>query len=352
MCGLDTSSITRMFPMLFKNVFKKCEEMDSKGRILNMAFAVSAAFVFGSHLALTMAFNPDYTFPMIIGKNIISKFFQLYSNMKNTSKFMDTYRQKFILRGKFVKREIDGKNRERQLCESKGIRMHGHVLVWGNRKWQQPYWHSELFTKEELANYKRLFPNKPDHWASKDKTSAEWDAMSYEEVAQAFPDYPKRVDALFEQRIKQIAERYKGRLHSYDVVNESAMDDYADLIPENCPVSKSRYGLMTGDYPYKALKWAEKHFPKDVQLNINDYHRKPAYTAQVNRLRERGCKIDVMGIQMHLFNVKHCQDIATVGRRQKHVFLQDIAAFAATACNRCDVCAFRIGLTCVVHSIF
>ena len=47
--------------------------------------------------------------PMIIGKNIISKFFPLYSNMKNTSKFMETYRQKFILRGKYVKQELDGK---------------------------------------------------------------------------------------------------------------------------------------------------------------------------------------------------------------------------------------------------
>ncbi len=41
---------------------------------------------------------------MIIAKNILSKFFPLYSNMKNTSKFMDTYRQKFVLRGKNVRR--------------------------------------------------------------------------------------------------------------------------------------------------------------------------------------------------------------------------------------------------------
>ena len=47
-----------------------------------------------------------------------------------------------------------------------------------------------------------------------------------------------------------------------------------------------------------------------MQLNINDYHRKPGYTAQVNRLLERGCKIDVMGVQMHIFNIKLCQAIA------------------------------------------
>ena len=49
-------------------VFKKCEEMDSKGRILNMAFAVSAAFVFGDHLAFCTAFNSDFAFSMIAGK--------------------------------------------------------------------------------------------------------------------------------------------------------------------------------------------------------------------------------------------------------------------------------------------
>lgn len=49
--------------------------------------------------------------PMIIAKNILAKFFPLYSNMKNTSKFMDTYRQKFILRGKYIKQELDGKRK-------------------------------------------------------------------------------------------------------------------------------------------------------------------------------------------------------------------------------------------------
>ena len=83
-----------------------------------------------------------------------------------------------------------------------------------------------------------------------------------------------------------------------------------DLIPENHPASKSRYGIMNGDYPYKSLKWAEKYFPKEVALNINDYHKRPTYTEQTNRLLERGCKIDVMGLQMHLFDLALCQGIA------------------------------------------
>ncbi len=47
--------------------------------------------------------------PMIIGKNILSKFFPLYSNMRNNSSFMDTYRQKFVLRGKSISFNIGEK---------------------------------------------------------------------------------------------------------------------------------------------------------------------------------------------------------------------------------------------------
>jgi ethanolamine transporter len=35
---------------------------------LNLAFAVSAAFVFGDHLAFTLSYNGEYIIPVIIGK--------------------------------------------------------------------------------------------------------------------------------------------------------------------------------------------------------------------------------------------------------------------------------------------
>ncbi|MBR2031419.1 MAG: endo-1,4-beta-xylanase, partial [Alistipes sp.] len=184
------------------------------------------------------------------------------------------------------------------------------VLVWGNRKWQMPYWYKNLMSEEERASFQRYFPNEPNRWASKDVISKEWTYMSFDESAAAFSTFVKNLDTALENRIKQIAEHYKGRLHSYDVVNESAEDMKNDLIPENHPASKSRYGIMNGDYPYKSLKWAEKYFPSDVALNINDYFKTPTYTEQTNRLLERGCKIDVMGLQMHLFDLKLCQGIA------------------------------------------
>ena len=218
-----------------------------------------------------------------------------------------------------------------EFCEQKGIRMHGHVLVWGNRKWQRPSWYFNLFTEKERAEHKRLFPKEPNRFQSKDAQSDEWTAMSFEEVAKTFPEYAKTMPQVMENRIKQIAERYKGRLQSWDVVNESALDYDQDFLPENYPISKSRYGLTYGDYPYHALKCAEKYFPAEVKLNINDYHRKPGYTAQVKRLQERGCKIDVMGIQMHLFNVKHCQAIAEGAKIQTPSQVREYIGWASEA---------------------
>lgn len=51
-------------------------------------------------------------------------------------------------------------------------------------------------------------------------------------------------------------------------------------------------------------------FPKEAKLNINDYQNGQAYVDQVKDLLARGCKIDIMGSQMHLFNPQTCLDIA------------------------------------------
>ena len=198
-----------------------------------------------------------------------------------------------------------------EFCEQKGIKMHGHVLVWGTRGHGIPRWWSEMLTPEELANWKKYFPNQnPVRLRSKEKQTSEWGNMSFEECAKAFPDYPKALDNAFENRIKQIAERYKGRIQSWDVVNESAVDYERGNLIENHTISKTRYGLMHGDMDYKALQSAKKYFPAEVKLNINDYQLTDGYKQQIARLIERDCKIDIVGLQMHLFNPQSCVDIA------------------------------------------
>ena len=68
--GINAISTLALLGNLVTNasVFGIMEKMDKKGAVLNAAFAVSAAFVFGSHLAFTMAYDSSFVAPMVVGK--------------------------------------------------------------------------------------------------------------------------------------------------------------------------------------------------------------------------------------------------------------------------------------------
>lgn len=68
--GINSISALSFVSNLVTNAttFGMMNEMDKKGTVLNSAFAVSAAFTFGGHLAFTMAFDSSYVLPVIIGK--------------------------------------------------------------------------------------------------------------------------------------------------------------------------------------------------------------------------------------------------------------------------------------------
>jgi len=70
--GINDVSALALLGNLVTNAstFGVMDKMDKKGTVLNAAFAVSAAFVFGGHLAFTMAFDNSYVAPMIVGKLI------------------------------------------------------------------------------------------------------------------------------------------------------------------------------------------------------------------------------------------------------------------------------------------
>ena len=70
--GINGSSALAFLSSLVTNAltFGVMDQMDKKGTVLNSAFAVSAAFTFGGHLAFTMAMDNRYVMPMIVGKLI------------------------------------------------------------------------------------------------------------------------------------------------------------------------------------------------------------------------------------------------------------------------------------------
>lgn len=57
------ASLANCIPM-----FGMMKDMDDRGKIINVAFAVSAAFVFGDHLGFTAGFNSEMITPMIAAK--------------------------------------------------------------------------------------------------------------------------------------------------------------------------------------------------------------------------------------------------------------------------------------------
>ena len=68
--GMNEQGSAGMVANLANNIamFNIMGEMNPKGKLLNVAFAVSAAFVFGDHLGFTAGNNADMIFPVIVGK--------------------------------------------------------------------------------------------------------------------------------------------------------------------------------------------------------------------------------------------------------------------------------------------
>lgn len=68
--GMNEQSSAGFVATLANNIamFNIMGDMNPKGKLLNVAFAVSAAFVFGDHLGFTAGVNQDMILPMIIGK--------------------------------------------------------------------------------------------------------------------------------------------------------------------------------------------------------------------------------------------------------------------------------------------
>ncbi len=134
-------------------------------------------------------------------------------------------------------------------CEERGLRMHGHTLVW-DHVWGMPDWVS---------------------------------------------DDPSLSLPLWEKRVREIGERYGKRIHRWDVVNEVVPD-------RGMPVSRP----MPANYARLAFKWAEQYFPAGTQFDINDIANAwdellPKYTALIQRLIRDGARVGGIGLQFHLF---------------------------------------------------
>ncbi|MEG1433298.1 MAG: ethanolamine utilization protein EutH [Eubacterium sp.] len=81
--GIDENSSAGLVASLANNIamFNIMDKMNGKGKLLNVAFAVSAAFVFGDHLGFTAGVNQEMIFPVIVGKLVAGITALILANM-------------------------------------------------------------------------------------------------------------------------------------------------------------------------------------------------------------------------------------------------------------------------------
>ncbi len=68
--GINDTAAAGLVASLANSIatFGMVKDMDSRGKVVNIAFAVSAAFVFGDHLGFTAGFAPEMLISVIAGK--------------------------------------------------------------------------------------------------------------------------------------------------------------------------------------------------------------------------------------------------------------------------------------------
>jgi len=68
--GINDAAAAGLIASLANSIatFGMVKDMNERGKVVNIAFAVSAAFVFGDHLGFTAGFSPEMIGPMIVGK--------------------------------------------------------------------------------------------------------------------------------------------------------------------------------------------------------------------------------------------------------------------------------------------
>ncbi|WP_282086298.1 endo-1,4-beta-xylanase [Aquimarina algiphila] len=107
----------------------------------------------------------------------------------------------------------------------------------------------------------------------------------------------KKLEHHIEKHINTVVGRYKGKIHSWDVVNEALNED-------GSPRESLFYNVFGNEsYLELAFRLAEKVDP-EAQLIYNDYNlwkpeKRKGVIRIVENLKSKGIKIDAVGMQAH-----------------------------------------------------
>jgi len=123
------------------------------------------------------------------------------------------------------------------------------------------------------------------------------------------PAAPELIYERIDAHSKAVCERYHGDVYAWDVVNEAARDDAPDpeKAPGESPVYRNSeyYKLCGAGFIEAAFRSMDKYAP-DGQLFYNDYsecvpEKRDRIVRLIRDLREKGCRVDGIGMQQHHF---------------------------------------------------
>ncbi len=120
--------------------------------------------------------------------------------------------------------------------------------------------------------------------------------------------------------IHTIVGRYKGRVHGWDVVNEAIVEDGSYR-------NSGFYRIFGEEFIPLAFQYAHEADP-DAELYYNDYGmnvpgRRNTVVKMVNSMKERGIRIDAIGMQSHM----------GMDYPDLNEFEESLEAFAGTGCK-------------------
>jgi endo-1,4-beta-xylanase len=124
--------------------------------------------------------------------------------------------------------------------------------------------------------------------------------------AQGKPLTAPQLKARMCHHITQVMQHFKGKIDAWDVVNEAIMDNGAlrTHLEEKEDQRSPWYGIMGDQYIEDAFRCAHQADPS-AKLYYNDYYnyipqRQTAIYNLLKSLKEKGVKIDGVGLQGHL----------------------------------------------------
>jgi GH35 family endo-1,4-beta-xylanase len=148
--------------------------------------------------------------------------------------------------------------------------------------------------------YRRPPPETVLAWAAKHGLTAKGHTLVWDNATHQLPDWlpedPRERERLIWQSVERTVSRYGRRIGIWDVVNEAIARHV------NVP--------MPRDYVYRAFELANRLFPPNATLLINettalwsnDRDEYSPYYLLISNLLARGARVDAIGLQFHFFS--------------------------------------------------